>query len=52
VVGITLPFLTGGSSMLALLTSIGLLMNVSMRRYRVSLAAHRRSTRARRQPCR
>jgi rod shape determining protein RodA len=34
VVGITLPFLSyGGSSMLALLTSIGLLMNVSMRRY-------------------
>jgi rod shape determining protein RodA len=34
VVGITLPFLSyGGSSMLTLLTSIGLLMNVSMRRY-------------------
>jgi rod shape determining protein RodA len=34
VVGITLPFLSyGGSSMLALLASIGLLMNVSMRRY-------------------
>jgi rod shape determining protein RodA len=34
VVGITLPFLSyGGSSMLALLTSIGLMMNVSMRRY-------------------
>jgi rod shape determining protein RodA len=34
VVGITLPFLSyGGSSMLALFTSIGLLMNVSMRRY-------------------
>jgi rod shape determining protein RodA len=34
VVGITLPFLSyGGSSMLALLLSIGLLMNVSMRRF-------------------
>lgn len=34
VVGITLPFLSyGGSSLLALLTSIGLIMNVSMRRY-------------------
>jgi rod shape determining protein RodA len=34
VVGITLPFLSyGGSSMLALFTSIGLMMNVSMRRY-------------------
>jgi rod shape determining protein RodA len=34
VVGITLPFLSyGGSSMLALLASIGLMMNVSMRRY-------------------
>jgi rod shape determining protein RodA len=34
VVGITLPFLSyGGSSMLALFTSIGLLMNVSMRRH-------------------
>jgi rod shape determining protein RodA len=34
VVGITLPFLSyGGSSMLALLASIGLVMNVSMRRY-------------------
>ena len=34
VVGITLPFLSyGGSSLLALLTSIGLVMNVSMRRY-------------------
>jgi rod shape determining protein RodA len=34
VVGITLPFLSyGGSSMLALMTSIGLLMNISMRRY-------------------
>ena len=34
VVGITLPFLSyGGSSMLALLLSVGLMMNVSMRRY-------------------
>jgi rod shape determining protein RodA len=34
VVGITLPFLSyGGSSMLALLASIGLIMNVSMRRF-------------------
>ncbi len=34
VVGITLPFLSyGGSSLLALLTSIGLVMNVSMRRH-------------------
>ncbi|MGH7785799.1 MAG: rod shape-determining protein RodA [Candidatus Binatia bacterium] len=34
VVGITLPFLSyGGSSMLALLASVGLMMNVSMRRY-------------------
>lgn len=34
VVGITLPFLSyGGSSMLVLLISIGLIMNVSMRRY-------------------
>ncbi len=34
VVGITLPFLSyGGSSMLALMASIGLLMNVSMRRF-------------------
>lgn len=34
VVGITLPFLSyGGSSMLVLLASIGLIMNVSMRRY-------------------
>jgi len=34
VVGITLPFLSyGGSSMLALLLSVGLLMNISMRRY-------------------
>lgn len=34
VVGITLPFLSyGGSSMLALLASVGLVMNVSMRRY-------------------
>jgi rod shape determining protein RodA len=34
VVGITLPFLSyGGSSMLALMTSVGMVMNVSMRRY-------------------
>lgn len=34
VVGITLPFLSyGGSSLLALLTSCGLIMNVSMRRF-------------------
>jgi rod shape determining protein RodA len=34
VVGITLPFLSyGGSSLLTLLTSIGLIMNVSMRRH-------------------
>jgi rod shape determining protein RodA len=34
VVGITLPFLSyGGSSLLAVLTSIGLVMNVSMRRH-------------------
>ena len=34
VVGITLPFLSyGGSSMLALMASIGLIMNVSMRRF-------------------
>lgn len=34
VVGIPLPFLSyGGSSMVVLMTSIGLLMNVSMRRY-------------------
>jgi len=34
VVGITLPFLSyGGSSMVALMTTVGLLMNVSMRRY-------------------
>ncbi|MGD9764300.1 MAG: rod shape-determining protein RodA [Candidatus Binatia bacterium] len=34
VVGITLPFFSyGGSSILALFTSIGLMMNVSMRRY-------------------
>jgi rod shape determining protein RodA len=34
VVGITLPFLSyGGSSLLVLLTSIGLIMNVSMRRF-------------------
>lgn len=34
VVGITLPFLSyGGSSMLALMVSIGLIMNVSMRRF-------------------
>lgn len=34
VVGITLPFLSyGGSSMLALMGSIGLIMNVSMRRF-------------------
>ena len=34
VVGITLPFLSyGGSSMLALMASLGLIMNVSMRRY-------------------
>lgn len=34
VVGITLPFLSyGGSSMLALMISVGLLMNISMRRH-------------------
>lgn len=34
VVGITLPFLSyGGSSMLALMASVGLIMNVSMRRF-------------------
>jgi len=34
VVGITLPFLSyGGSSMLALMAAIGLIMNVSMRRF-------------------
>jgi len=34
VVGITLPLLSyGGSSMLVLLTAIGLIMNVSMRRH-------------------
>jgi len=34
VVGITLPFLSyGGSSMLTLIASVGLIMNVSMRRY-------------------
>jgi len=34
VVGITLPFLSyGGSSVLALMISIGLIMNISMRRY-------------------
>lgn len=34
VVGITLPFLSyGGSSMLTLLVTVGLVMNVSMRRY-------------------
>jgi len=34
VVGITLPFLSyGGSSMVALMLTIGLMMNVSMRRY-------------------
>lgn len=37
VVGITLPFLSyGGSSMLALLVSVGLMMNVSMRRFAFS----------------
>jgi rod shape determining protein RodA len=34
VVGITLPFFSyGGSSMMALMAAIGLIMNVSMRRY-------------------
>jgi rod shape determining protein RodA len=34
VVGIPLPFLSyGGSSMVILLTGIGLLMNISMRRF-------------------
>lgn len=34
IVGITLPFVSyGGSSMLALMTSVGLIMNVSMRRF-------------------
>jgi rod shape determining protein RodA len=37
VVGITLPFLSyGGSSMLALMVSVGLIMNVSMRRFTFS----------------
>jgi len=34
VVGVTLPFISyGGSSIIAVMMGIGLLMNVSMRRY-------------------